>query len=524
MSRLTFERLAFTVQALPSLAAGPGGAVAVLRNGVVLESHAWGYADLERRIPFSARTVVPACSITKQFLCAALLSRVGDPERLDGYVGEWLPRFRDRLPSARQLCDNQSGLRDYWAQTVLCGGMPDGELRPHQAMEIISRTETGHFAPGTHYSYANPNFRILKGALEAFAGEGVETLLENAVFGPASMETAQFQPETACLPGSASGYEGTPDTGFIRAVNRIYWAGDAGVCLSLDDMIAWESFIDATRDDPAGLYNRLSAPPRFACGEPASYGFGLLHGARNGLRFTEHGGGLRGWSLHRLHCAEEQLSIIVMLNHRAVSARKLALHLLDSMIGHSAAPSATLPSGWKGTYFGEATGLLLDIWENDAGKPLVRFEAGAEDLSFRGDTFGASENLSLRRDADTILLDIPRDNLSERFLPVHGEPMHDVEGVYHSSELNTRFSCGFSGAVLYGAFDGLLGAGPMHPLLPVGGDIWRMSCPRAMDAAAPGDWTVRFLRNSSGRISGFTIGCWLSRNNQFVREGRVSIL
>ena len=38
---------------------------------------------------------------------------------------------------------------------------------------------------------------------------------------------------------------------------------------SLDDMIAWERFIDRTRDDAQGLYRRLSARPNFADGRKA---------------------------------------------------------------------------------------------------------------------------------------------------------------------------------------------------------------------------------------------------------------
>jgi D-aminopeptidase len=43
---------------LPVAYPGPGGAIAVLR-------HAWGYANAERRIPFTPRSLFRVCSITK---------------------------------------------------------------------------------------------------------------------------------------------------------------------------------------------------------------------------------------------------------------------------------------------------------------------------------------------------------------------------------------------------------------------------------------------------------------------------
>ena len=56
---------------LPRAYPGPGGAIAVLRDGEVLVRHAWGWANAERRIPFTPRTLFRMCSITKQFTCAA---------------------------------------------------------------------------------------------------------------------------------------------------------------------------------------------------------------------------------------------------------------------------------------------------------------------------------------------------------------------------------------------------------------------------------------------------------------------
>ena len=71
---MTSVRLDRTVEALPRAYAGPGGAVAVLRDGEVLVRHAWGWANAERRISFTPRTLFRMCSITKQFTCAVMLA------------------------------------------------------------------------------------------------------------------------------------------------------------------------------------------------------------------------------------------------------------------------------------------------------------------------------------------------------------------------------------------------------------------------------------------------------------------
>jgi CubicO group peptidase (beta-lactamase class C family) len=55
-------RLDRVIAALPSAYPGPGGAVAVLREGEALVRHAWGWANAEQRIPFTPRTLFRMCS------------------------------------------------------------------------------------------------------------------------------------------------------------------------------------------------------------------------------------------------------------------------------------------------------------------------------------------------------------------------------------------------------------------------------------------------------------------------------
>src|SRR6476619_993464 len=108
---MTSTRMDRTIAALPRSYAGPGGAVAVLRNGEVLVRYAWGWANAERRIPFTPRTLFRMCSITKQFTCGVLLDVFPDPSVLDGDVRARLRLLEQPAPGALHLCHNQSGLR-----------------------------------------------------------------------------------------------------------------------------------------------------------------------------------------------------------------------------------------------------------------------------------------------------------------------------------------------------------------------------------------------------------------------------
>ena len=158
--------LGTALAALPHLYPGPGGAAAILRDGEVLERHAWGWANAERRIPFTPRTLFRMCSITKQFTCGLVLDEFPDPGALDQDVRARLPGLEGEAPGALHLCHNQSGLRDYWAVAMLHGSPVEAPFGDAEADGVIARTRTLQFKPGTSYSYCNQNFRLLSSILE----------------------------------------------------------------------------------------------------------------------------------------------------------------------------------------------------------------------------------------------------------------------------------------------------------------------------------------------------------------------
>ena len=343
-----FARLDAVLAALP-LTPGPGGALAVLQDGAVLARQSWGWADLERRIPFTPETLFRICSITKQFTCGVMLDAFPDPAVLDADVAAALPLLTGARPTARHLAHNQSGLRDYWATAMLCGAPVEGVFGPDDAASLIRRTSSLHFAPGAHYAYANHNFRLLGDIAAARSGQSLARLLRTRIFDQAGMPTALLCPETSALPDGTIGYEGSLEDGWRAAVNRVHWTGDAGIAASLDDMIAWELSIDAARDNPDSLYARMSAETYFADGSPAAYGFGLSRMTIHGRLAIGHGGGLRGWRSVRFYAPAERISVVVLLNYMG-EPRKIATDLFGALLD-APPPAAKHPAdpAWAGT-------------------------------------------------------------------------------------------------------------------------------------------------------------------------------
>lgn len=519
MGKIDLAALDAALNLLPDRHRGPAGVAGVVHEGVVVTRRAWGFADTYRRIPMTAQRRLPICSISKHLTCALLLDLFDDPAELDPLVGEFLPRFEGQLPTVAQLCHNQSGLRDYWALTVPQGAEPEGAVTAAEGLRLIGQARTGHFTAATQYSYSNGNFRLLAELIQRATGRDFGALLKERIFAPAGMATATLSPDTSIGLDEVIGYEGNDEVGFLPARSAITWFGDSGISASLDDMLAWEAHIDATRGDPQGLYNRISAPVAFADGTPASYGFGLRRDRLADRAVTGHGGGVRGFCSFRLHVAAERLSVVVIFNHEA-SAMRAAWSLMEAALGCRIAPEPAPVQGWDGLWLDEAQRLFVRTADTPSGVRLHYGPSPALATPTGADTAQAF-GLELRHDADRLVMDRTVENLhveARRLAPVTWADGRELAGRYRSGELDAALEIEARDGALHIGFTGMFGTGPMERMYPLAEDLWSVTSRRAMDAAPPGEWTLLVHRDALGHITGLTLGCWLARNIEYERE------
>ncbi|EEW23914.1 D-aminopeptidase [Rhodobacter ferrooxidans] len=516
MTGIDLQALERALDLLPGQYRGPAGVAGVVHQGQVIARRAWGFADMAARLPMTPARRMPICSISKQMTCALLLDLFDDPEVLAPLLPGLLPGFRGPLPSVAQLCHNQSGLRDYWALTVLQGAAPEGRFTAADGLALLAQAQDGQFPPGAHYSYSNSNFRLLAELIRQATGRDFADLLDQRIFRPAGMPTARLATDMAERIDGVVGYEGNDEVGFLPAESAITWFGDSGVSASLDDMLAWERHIDATRDDPAGLYRRLTAPVRFADGTSAPYGYGLRRYRQAGHDLTGHGGGVRGFCSFRLHVAAERLSVVVIFNHEA-SAMRAAEAVMAAALGAPPPPVPVPGQGWDGLWLDRERALFLRTRDVPAGVRLD-YAASPVVLTPTSETRAEAPGLVLRREGDLLVMERQTENLTvraERLVPLDRADATPIAGRYWCDALGTTLDIEARDGAAHVGFDGRLGAGPMERMYPLAQDLWAVTSRRAMDAAPPGEWTLHVCRDASGAVEGLTLGCWLARQITF---------
>ena len=516
---------------------GPGGAVAVVKDGQLVGQRVWGYADIDQRIPLTSDIRMPICSISKQFVVALYFDLQRNPNSAMLAKGDIQAQFTEKLHEVlrpevikdtgltlKNLYDMQSGLRDYWALTALLGTKPEDEfLIKRDCPPMLDRVRSFHFQPGTEFSYCNVNFHVLAQVIERVTGEPLGKLLSERILGPAGMKTAYLCPDNGNLPPPCVGYEGTEVIGFNAAVNRMEWAGDAGLVASITDMVAWEKHLDELFADSNSWYHQAAQPNTYADGSFAPYRCGLTHNSISGVDTLGHAGALRGFRLSRRHAMKERLSVVVLFNHEADSSAVIEDVMRAVLDKPKPTYSPVEPNpAWFGSFLDQESQLSIIVTKGAAvGDIVVAYEGSPETLKLTDATHGEATGITASIDGDTLYMHRILENrkLAARRLIHRDSSFLDelIQGDYKCAEIDSVFHCSGEAGMLYGAFDGYLGKGTVTAMKYLGDDVWVLTCPRGLDAPAPGDWTIVFHRDESGAIIGFKIGCWLARGLDYIK-------
>ena len=172
------------------------------RGKTVLAEGAFGFADLENRVPATVDTVYAIGSLTKQFTAAAVLLLADEGKlSLDDPLGKFVPAFPEpgRNATVRQLLNHTSGIRSmtslgpkYWAQT-------GREIAPADLVALFA-DEPADFPAGTDYRYSNSGYVLLGLVVEKASGESWGAFLDEDA---SSARSASSPPATARQPTSS---------------------------------------------------------------------------------------------------------------------------------------------------------------------------------------------------------------------------------------------------------------------------------------------------------------------------------
>jgi CubicO group peptidase (beta-lactamase class C family) len=186
----------------------PGAAVCVVKDGAVVWSHSYGYADVELEVPVTDSTVFMLASVSKTFVGIALMQLVEDGLLdLDADVNEYLlfsvsSPYHPLAPiTPRMLLCHTSSIRynaAVWLPLITWGGDSPIELGDFLADYLVkggSRYRVDNYrsyAPGTGGEYSNIAYALAGYLVEAITGQTLEEYCRRNIFDPLNLEETSW--------------------------------------------------------------------------------------------------------------------------------------------------------------------------------------------------------------------------------------------------------------------------------------------------------------------------------------------
>lgn len=326
----------------PYSGAVPGASVLVLKDGLPIFRHSYGFADLESKILATPATNYRLASMTKQFTAAAILLLAEQGQlSLSDAVRKWLPSLPAATNSVtiRHLLTHTSGLIDY--EDVMDQG---GTLQLHDAdvLRLLETQDRTYFVPGADYRYSNSGYALLALIVARASGNDFASFLRDRIFKPLQMRnTMAYEAGISSVANRAYGYSllkqawTRTDQSSTSAV-----LGDGGIYSSIDDLAKWDAALyDSRLLHPESL--RAAFTPATKTDDPAvQYGYGWRITGES----LWHSGETVGFRNVIVRFPQHRLSVIVLSNRDdpepyflALAIAKLYLPTADAIRAAGAA-------------------------------------------------------------------------------------------------------------------------------------------------------------------------------------------
>lgn len=329
----------------------PGLAVAFAKDGKVVYSKGFGYADMDTGRPVNPSTIFGVASVTKSFTCLAIM-QLADAGKLspDDPVVRYLPEFR--LPDERatktatiaHLMSHTAGLPPLpaleWAIEPSREGdplaseyTPVGEVaKDHDPLRTVADLlqyiakgeyeQTGQ--PGEIMSYSNDSYGLLGEIIERVSGEPYEKYMHDHIFAPLGMMRTTFDIAEAHRFGDVTELYARDKHDVIR--HSPNWSDFPAMIAcgqlrsSVLELLHYGNMY--VNGGQVGGRTILSAAgvaemrkPRIRTGRDLWYGYGMsVRPDYHGVTLVGHSGGLKGVSSYYGYCPEQRLVGAVTMN------------------------------------------------------------------------------------------------------------------------------------------------------------------------------------------------------------------
>ena len=323
----------------------PGAQVAVVVDGKLAYSRAFGVADKETGRPVTEATLFRVGSVTKMVTAAALaqMAAAGSID-LQAPIGRYVPEIAGKRVAdvtTHQLLTHSAGWLD---NAVAYGRMGEGALG--EVFREISDT-LFFTSPGRVISYSNPGYSMAGYVMEK-AGKGrYADIVDQLVLKKMGMPRATFRPLSALTYDFSQGHIGAAPV-VVRPYteNTAQWAAGFLFTSATEFARFTIAMMDGGKIDGAQVLDpkaitMMTTGHMALPGATDHYGYGLRVGTQGTERVWQHGGSINGFDANVTMFPDRKLAVMVFDNRGGQPMRGIVDLAAKLAGGIAPSPAAT---------------------------------------------------------------------------------------------------------------------------------------------------------------------------------------
>ena len=312
----TTNRIDNDVQSLLQCYQVPSAVIAIVQDGKVVYSKAYGFRDLESKTPANIDTYYEIGSITKQFTAASILQlQEAGKLNIDAKLAAYLPNAPHASEvTLRQLLTHTSGLHEIFDEP---GAADDQLATPTTFDHIMSlvAAEPLDFPPGSNWSYSNTGYILLGKIIETVSHQTYLQYLQTHIFDPLDMNHTFTTAEEHGLPNMAIGYRHVGGQMKQSPFFGPTWSSAAGFIVSTTaDLEKWDSALTTGKVITPASYLEMTTPFMTTQHGSGNYGFGLFVDSAFDQPRIGHTGGAFGFTTADEYFPKQNARIIAFTN------------------------------------------------------------------------------------------------------------------------------------------------------------------------------------------------------------------
>jgi len=309
----------------------PGLTYAIVRDGKIVDSGAYGYANVELKAPVNSNTLFNIGSIGKTFTATAIMLLQKDGKLS---IDDPISKYLDSLPDSwngitiKHLPSHTSGIKDYAHDFP---GYPfiekDRKQEITEAQFIHMATALPlNFQPGERWAYSNSNFVLLGFIIHRLSGKPTGEFMKERIFGPAGLKETRYTDVSEIISNRSNGYLLDEDDN-NKLINGIYVSnffskmGDMGILTTATDLARWSIAQDDEKVLDKKTLQQMWTPSRLGADVEAMGIFGVNYGL--GWTITDHRGNkeighngsfINGYTATLTRFPDKHFAVVVLTN------------------------------------------------------------------------------------------------------------------------------------------------------------------------------------------------------------------